>query len=816
MATLVRDLKRAARTLAKSPGFAAIAVLAFALGIGANTAIFSAVNAVLLRPLGYADAERLVMIEHAGPSPVAPATFVDWKAQARSFSGMIAAVAWGGSLRGTGRPEALIGMRVSGETFAFLGVPAMLGRTFTAEEDAVGGPPVVVIAHSLWQRSFGGAADIVGRKIEIDAAPYTVVGVMPEGFQFAPVWVTRAEVWRPLQVAGVAADRDGQRLRVFARLKPGVEVARARAEMTAIMERLARQYPDTSARKGVSVEPLRDRVVGSVQTMLLVLLGTVGFVLLIACANVANLMLARAAGQRREMAVRRALGATRWQLARQSMTEGAVLAVCGGALGVGLAYAGVAALRAVLPPGAMPRQQELGVEWLALAFTAGLSVLTGLVAGVFPALQFAGADVNEGLKEGGRGGSEGRSGNRMRGALVTVETSLAFVLLMGAGLMLRSVGELLTLDPGFDAKGLLSMEVSVAGTRQAAPALRANYYREVMERIRATPGVAAVSAINHAPLTGDVWGTRFRIVGRPDPRPGEWPAVVYRVAWPGYFDVMRTPMVRGRGFSDRDTMESPKVVMVNEAAARRYWAGEEAVGQRVWASGETWTVVGVVRNLKQGNWLDAPQAEMYFPVLQSAEYLARDARHYQALSFVVRAAGDAGAIAGGDAGALAGSVRQAIESVDANVLVSGVTTMEDAVDRQLWRQRLSLLLLGAFGVVALALAVTGIYGVIAQAVSQRTHEIGIRMALGAARGDVAWLAVRQGLAPVVVGIAAGAVLALALTRWMEAMLYGVRPGDPATFVGVAGVMCVAGIFAAFWPARRAARVDPGVALRGNV
>ncbi|MEP7367717.1 MAG: FtsX-like permease family protein, partial [Acidobacteriota bacterium] len=340
-----------------------------------------------------------------------------------------------------------------------------------------------------------------------------------------------------------------------------------------------------------------------------------------------------------------------------------------------------------------------------------------------------------------------------------------------------------------------------------------NYYREVMERIRATPGVAAVSAINHAPLTGDVWGTRFRVVGRPEPRPGEWPGAVYRVAWPGYFQVMRTAVVRGREFTERDTMEAPRAVVINEAAARRYWPAEDAVGQRVWASGETWTVVGVVRNLKQGNWLDAPQAEMYFPVLQSAEYLTREAGHYEALSFVVRVAGDAGALAGGDAGALAGAVRQAIESVDANVLVSGVTTMEDAVDRQLWRQRLSLLLLGAFGMVALALAVTGIYGVISQAVSQRTQEIGIRMALGAARGDVMWLAVRQGLAPVVVGIVVGVGLALAFTRWMSTMLYVVEATDAATFAGVAAVMSVAAIFAAFWPARRAARVDPMVALR---
>jgi len=630
---------------------------------------------------------------------------------------------------------------------------------------------------------------------------------MPQRFQFAPMWVTKAEIWTPLQWGERAADRDGQTLRIFARLKPGVPVERARAELTGIMDRLAQQYPDSSAKLGVQVAPLRERVVGSVHSMLLALLGAVSFVLLIACANVANLMLARASGRRREMAVRRALGATQWRLSRQAITEGAVLALCGGALGVALAYCGVRALESVLPAGTMPRQNELGVELVALLFTGGLSVAAGMLAGLFPAWQLRRGDVSETLKEGGRGASEGRQGRALRGALVASEIALAFVLLIGAGLMLRSFAGLLGLDPGFDPANLLSLQVSVSGTRQAEPARRVHYYREVLERMAAVPGVTAVSAVNHAPVTGDVWGTRFRRPDKPEPLPGEWPGAVYRVSWPGYFGAMKTPVLRGREFTERDHMQSQKVVVINEATARRYWPGEDVVGRQLVAADQTWTVVGVVRDVKQGDWQSAPREEIHFSLLQSEHYLQRTARHYEFLNFVVRATGDAGA--------KASAVRQAIESIDPGVLVSQVTTMDDAVAQNLWRPRLSLLLLGAFGALALVLSVTGIYGVVAHTMSQRTQEIGIRMALGAARGDVIWMAVRQGLAPVAIGIAVGAALAMALTRGMEALLYGVEPADAPTFAGVAALMAAAALFAAFWPARRASRVDPVMALRNE-
>jgi predicted permease len=805
MSTLARDCRFAVRMLLRSPGFSAIAVLAFALGIGANTAIFSVVNSILLKPLGYAQPDRLVIAEHIGPSPVAPATFLDWEQQSTSFEQMAGAQAWGGSLRGSDRPEPLIGLRVTAKMFSMLGVPPLKGRTFAHDEDRDGNTPVVVIAHSLWQRRFGGAPDVLGRKIEIDGASYSVIGVMPENFQFAPVWVTAAEIWTPLSWGERKTDRTGQTLRVFARLKPGVSVAQAQSELSTIMSRLAQQYPDSSAKLGVSVVGLRDRVVGDVRKLLLVLLGTVSFVLLIACANVANLMLARASGRTREMAVRLALGATRWQLTKQAMTESALLALCGGAIGLPLAYGLVIVLNAVLPPGTMPRQRELGVDLHALVFTAALALFTGMMAGLKPAWRFSRADVNDGLKEGGRSGTEGRQSHRMRNALVMSEMALAFVLLIGAGLMLRSFARLISLDPGFDPANLLSLQVSVSGTKQADPARREIYYRELTERISALPGVKSVSAINHAPITGDVWGTRFRIEGRAEPLAGEGPTAVYRVSWPGYFHTLRTPVLRGRDFSMNDNLRSERVLVINEATAKRYWPNDDAIGKRVIASGQPWTVIGIVRNVKQSDWQAIPREEIYFPILQSQEYLKRDARHYEFLSLVVRV--------DRDPAGRAVEVRHAIEAIDPNVLVSNVTTMQRAVENNLWRQRLSLLLLGAFGILALMLAVTGVYGVISHAVSQRTQEMGIRMALGAARGDVLLLSIQQALLPVMIGIALGIALSLGLTRLMTTMLYGVQATDPVTFLSVGALMGASALLAAFWPALRAAQVDPMVALR---
>jgi predicted permease len=805
MSSLARDCRIAVRMLLRTPAFSAIAVLTFALGIGANTAIFSVVNSVLLKPLGYAHSDRLVIAEHMGPGPVAPATFLDWKQQSASFEQMAAAQAWGGSLRGTDRPEPLVGLQVTANMFSMLGVPPIKGRTFAHDEDRDDATPVVVIAYSLWQRTFGGAPDVLGRKIEIDGAGYTVIGIMPENFRFAPVWVTAAEIWTPLQLGERKTDRTGATLRVFARLKPSVSVSQAQAELSTIMGRLAQQYPDSSAKLGVAVVGLRERVVGDIRKMLLVLLGTVSFVLVIACANIANLLLARASGRTREIAVRLALGATRWQLIKQAMTESGLLASGGGAIGLALAYALVTVLKAVLPPGSMPRQSEVGVDIRALLFTGVLSIVTGMLSGLLPAWRFSRGDVNESLKEGGRSGTAGRQSHRMRNALVVCEMALAFVLLIGAGLMLRSFGRLLSIDPGFDPANLLTLQISVSGTKQGDPARRELYYREVNERISAVPGVNSVSAVNHAPITGDVWGTRFRIAGRPEPLPGEWPTAVYRVSWPGYFLTMRTPVLRGREFTTDDNLQSQRVLVINEAAAKRYWPNEDAIGKQVIASGEPWTVVGIVRNVKQQDWQAIPREEIYFPLLQSREYLQRDARHYEFISLVVRV--------DRDPAGRAVDVRHAIESIDSTVLVSNIITMDRAVANNLWRQRLSLLLLGAFGMLALALAVSGIYGVVSHAVSQRTQEIGIRMALGAARGDVLILSIGQALAPVVIGVTAGAALSFALTRLMITMIYGVEATDRITFLSVTALMCTSALFAAFWPALRAARVDPMVALR---
>jgi putative ABC transport system permease protein len=783
-----------------------VAVLAFALGIGANSAIFSVVNSVLIKPLNYSEPDRLVVAEHV-EGPVAPATFLDWKQDSNSFEQMAAAQAWGGSLRTSGPPEPVIGLRVSANMFTLLGVAPAIGRTFSREEDRDGSEPVVVLSHALWQRSFGGAKDIVGRRIEIDSVGYTVIGVMPESFQFAPFWITNAEIWTPFSLGERKTDRMGRSVRVFAKLKRGVTADQARAELSTIMARLAQEYPDSSAKLGVSLLPLRERVVGGIRLMLVVLLGTVGFVLLIACANVANLMLARAAGRRREIAVRLALGASRWQLARQAITESTLLAALGGAIAIAMAYAGVYALESILPPGAMPRQSELKIDPESLIFTTLLSIVTGIATGFLPAWHFSKGDIHDALSQGSRSGTENPRSHRTRSLLVISEIALAFVLLIGAGLMLRSFARLLSLNPGFDPSNLLSLQLSVSGTRQADPARRGLYYQEVLGRVRSVPGVQLASAINHPPITGDVWGTRFRLEGRPEPVAGEWPSAVYRMAYPGYFAAMRTPILRGRDFTANDDLKSPRVAIVNESLARRFWPREDPVGKRIGnAPGTEWfNVIAVVHDVKQADWQGDPREEIYFPLLQSEHYLFRDARHYEFLNLVVRV--DA------DAAGKAASVRNAVESIDPNVLVSNVISMERAVAQNLWRPRLSLLLLGSFGVLALVLSITGTYGVISHAVSQRTHEIGIRMALGAARRDVLVMALRQSLVPVLIGIASGGAAALAMTQVMSSMLYQVTPTDPATFAGVAALMFAAGLFAALWPALRASRVDPMTALR---
>jgi predicted permease len=807
---MIRDIRSGIRALRKNPGLSLAAIVTFALGVGANAAIFSVVYAVLLRPLNYADPDRLVVLDHTANNPVAPATFLDWKQQARSFTGMAAAQRWGGSLRTGSRPEAIVGLQMSADMFTLLGAKALIGRTFTSDEDRPGHPPVVVLAWSLWQRDFGGRDDVVGRQVVINGSPYTVIGVMPDAFRFAPYWSTDAEIWTPLVLGPRVTDRTGRSLRVFARLKPHVSVTQAQAEMDTIMARLAQAYPDSSAKTVAAVTPLGERVVGKVRPMLLMLAGAVGFVLLIACLNVASLMLARAASRRREIAVRLAIGATGWHIARQAIVEGAILSGIGGTIGLLLAVGGVHALSNVLPKGAMPRQNELGLDGVAVVFTAILSLLCGTVSALIPAWQSAHGDVNDALKREGRGGTASAGTLRSRGLLVAAEMALACLLLTGGGLLLHSFAHLLSLDAGFVPDHLLTMEVSVAGTAESPAPRRAQFYHEVMDRIASVPGVRSVSAINHVPISGDMWGTHYRIDGRPIPKPGDVPNAVYRVVEPGYFATMRTTILAGRDFTDRDDLSGARVVIVNQTAARKYWPQGDAIGQRIITDrpgdGEVpVTVVGIVHDVKQMDWQSVPFEELYFPFRQSRDFLEDQSLHVSAMSFVVRTVGDPEAMMGG----LEGVVR----SLDRGVLVSNVTTMSSAVARGLWRQRLSLLLLTVFSLVALAVSVTGIYGVVSHSVTERTHELGIRMALGAERGAILWLAVRQGMIPVWIGGAVGLLLALPLGRVMGTMLFEVRPVDPMTLAGVVLLLALAGLLANWWPALRAARVDPMVALR---
>jgi putative ABC transport system permease protein len=798
------------RALRRSPGLASAAVITFALGIGANAAIFSVVYAVLFKPLHYQDPSRLVVVDHGANGPVAPATYLDWRAQSHSFVDMAAAQAWGGSFRTDTRPEAISGIQMTANMFSLLGARAHIGRTFAPDEDQSGHPRVVVLSYSLWQREFAGRSDILGRQLVINGATYNVVGVMPEDFHFAPYWATTAEIWTPLVFGARQTDRDGRSLRVFGRLQPGVDVRRAQAEMDTIMNRLAQAYPAASAKLVASVTPLNEKVVGRVKPMLLMLAGAVGFVLLIACLNVASLMLARAASKRREIAVRLAIGATRWHIARQSIAEGAVLAIVGGVIGLALAVVGVSAITNVLPKGAMPRQSELGLDAAVIAFAAILSLLCGAISGLLPAWQSSRANLNDALKQGGRSGTATGGTLRARSVLIAGEMAVAFVLLTGCGLLLHSFARLISIDPGFTPDHLVAMEVSVAGTAQSPAPRRAQFYREAMDHIAALSGVKAVSAINHVPISGDVWGTMFRIEGQPVPKPGEFPGAVYRVIEPGYFAAMQTPMLAGRDFTEHDSLNAPRVVIVNQTTARKHWPNGDAIGRRIVAGrpGDGQipiTIVGIVHDVKQSDWQALPDEELYFPFLQSRDFSEDGGGHVSSMWFVVRTAGDPAM--------LTPSIENAIHGIDRTVLVAGVTTMDQAIARAIWRQRLSLSLLGIFAVVALALAVTGIYGVISHSIAQRTQELGIRMALGAGRVAILRLAVRQGMVPVWIGSALGLGLALTLGHYMNAMLFEVKPADPVTLAAVETVLALAGLLANWQPALRAARVDPLTALR---
>jgi putative ABC transport system permease protein len=816
--TLLQDIRYGARMLRKNPGFTTVAVLTLALGIGANTAIFSVVNGVLLKPLAYQEPERLVTILLEGHNPVSAADFLDWRAQSQSFIGMAAAEFWDGTLTGGDRPESVPALRIGEGMFQLLGVPPLIGRTFQSDDFQPGKDHVLVLSHRLWQRRFGGNPNVVGQSLALNGETYLVAGVMPPQFQFAPFWATKAEFWAPLDLAARATQRDGHSLRVFARLKPGVTRAHAQAEMETIWRRLEKAYPDSDSGRTVQVDPLLEKVVGDIRPALLMLAGAVAFVLLIACANVANLLLVRGASRQKELAVRTALGASRGRTIRQLLTESVMLSTLGGVFGLLLGFWGVGMLKQMLAVqasgsgNAMPRMSNITVDTNALLFTFAVALVTGLVFGLAPALRGAATELHGTLKTSGRGATEGRGGRTLRNVLVVSEIALALVTLVGAGLMLRSFAQLEAVDSGLAPDKVLSFTVSLHGQADLIGAKREAFYQQLLQRISALPGVASASAVNHLPLAGDVWDRGLLIEGKPKPNPQTNPGIdaVYRVCRPGYFQTTGIVMEHGRDFTEQDRLETPGVVVINEKLAREGWPGEDPVGKRISfdekdVAGKWLTVVGVIRNVKQ-RWSDEVRDEIYLPFQQSP-FLSDPAGHYSSMTLVMHTSiSPLG---------LSEAVRSAVQSVNPNAPVSSLTTLEQVISDAVRQPRFNLVLVSLFAVLALTLAAVGIYGVMAYTVTQRTQEIGIRMALGALNGDVLKLVLRQGMGLALLGIILGVIGALGLTRLMTSLLYQVKPGDPVTFVCVSAVLVVVSLMACWLPARRAARVAPMVALRNE-
>jgi len=796
--TVARDVRYGARALARTPGFTLAAIVALGLGVGASATVFSVVDGVLLRPLAYAEPERLVVVLHDRANPAAPANYLDWQAQANSFEAMGAAEYWTPNLTGVDRPERVKALHVTAELLPLLGVEPLLGRVLSAEDGEV------VLSYQLWQRRWAGDPGVLGREILLDGKAHTVVGVMPAGFDFAPFWATGRELWASMSMAGRESNRGMQSLRVFGRLAPGVALGQARAEMAAITEGLERAYPATN--REVVVTPLSEVVVGGVRRALLVLMGAVGLLLLIACANVAHMMLARATARRREVHVRSALGAGRWRIVMQFLTESLVLSAGGCALGLVLAALATRALKLMGTAG-LPRIAEVGLDARVLLFAIAASVVTGVVFGLAPLFQRADGSIASALRDQSRSTAGGRL-SRARSVLVATEFALALVLLVGAGLLIRSFVALQAYDPGFRAGNVLSMVVSVQGSAEAMPGRRAVFYPELLNRIRRLPGVESAGAINHLPLVGGTWGLSFFIEGLARPQPGEKPSAVYRVVMPGYFETMQLPVLRGRALSGEDDGNAPGVVVINESLASRWWPGEDAIGKRIsfadLDSAQWLTVVGVTRNAAIEGWGLPPEPELYLPMLQVQDYMDGPSSRHAYLTLVVRTSHDPAS--------LAPAVRDAVWSFDRDLPISDVTTMGRAVSDVTAQPRFNVVLLAVFAAIALALAAVGIYGVMSYVVSRRTHEIGIRVALGAKPSQIVRLVVGQGVLTAVAGALAGLAGSLLLRRVMASLLYGIGPADALTFTVAPVVLTAVAALASWLPARRALAMNPVAAL----
>ena len=799
-----QDVKYGARTLMKSPGFTLVAVLTLALGIGANTAIFSVTNAVLFRPLPYAEPDRITLVwmdnrpmgmkEDITSWP----NYTDWRDRNRSFEHMAGVRSGASNLTGVHEPQRIQLARTTANFFDVMGMTPVFGRAFSAENEQPGSDNVVVLSYGMWQSHFGGDASVLGKTVHLDSAACEIIGVMPAGFAFP----ADAQLWRPLAPAqNLRQSRGAFWLPVIGRLKPGVSVAQAQADMDAIGRALEQEFPNTNSGMGVNLVPLHEQMTGDVRTPLLLLFAAVGFVALIACANTANLLLARATLRTREMAVRAALGATRMRLIRQTLTESLLLGLSGGIAGLAVAFAALRLL-VLVGPADMPRAEGIEIDGMVLAFTAALSVLTGVLFGLLPSAQASHPALSESLKEGGRG-SGTLYGVRARSLLVLSEVALSVILLVGAGLMLRSLWHMLQVDRGFHTENIHAMSLSLPSQKYREAADVRSFYHRMLDDVRALPGVESAALTTGVFMEALPNSTVFTIEGRPPDPPGQFIEVPFDMVSVGYFETLQVAPVAGRVFNESDQAESLRVAVINQSMQETFWPGQDPLGKRFsfdnpGPDAQWITVVGVIRDLRRRDDLRA--------AIRPEIYLAYAQNPQRRMTLLVRSAGANGA-------GVPAAVRSIVSRIDPEQPVFGVTTLAEMQARMVTLPRFTAILLGLFAGVALLLAVVGLYGVLAYSVSRRRHEIGIRMALGAQRADVVRLVLRSGLGMTLGGLVLGVIGAAILTRWMESQLFGVTPTDAWTFVMVAATLVSVALLACYVPARAASRVDPVIALR---
>jgi putative ABC transport system permease protein len=809
--TLAHDIRYGVRMLLKHKAFTAVAVITLALGIGANSAIFSVVNELLLRPLPFRDPERIVMLWEVSPggrhqNTTSRANFRAWREQSTSYEHIAAFSDQRLTLTGDFEPEELSGQLALPEIFKVLGVDPLLGRTLLPEDAQPNSPLVAVLSHGLWQRRFGGQASVIGQSINLSGHRFQVVGVMPPGFQFHIKQRSGtgrpAEVWIVLPMpSGSTENERGRFLSTVAKLKPGVTAEQAGAELRTIEARLSDEVPEFNKNYSAEVLPLREQFFGNVRRPLWLMLGAVGFVLLIACANVANLLLSLATSREKEIALRAALGARRSRIVRQLLTESLLLALLGSALGLGFAWLGIKALP-LISPRDLVSLQDVGLNFTVLAWTLGVSILTGIIFGLAPALHISRLNLNDSLKEGGKADSGQAAGSRrMRSVLVVSEIALAVVLLASAGLLIRSFIRLQQVDRGFQIDNVLSLVVRLPGAKYPEDAQLVQFFNQARERVRHVPGVRSAGMVNFLPLYGGLGSnTAFKITGRPEPPHGEEPSTDVRVVDAGYFETLGIPILRGRNFSDAEQLEAKRVILINEALARRHFPNEDPIGQRLdvgmFEKPVITEIVGVVGNVRYDSLIDEAPPAVYFPHPELA---------YPFMTLVMRTDGDPAAIAP--------AVQREIRAIDPNQPVSDVRTMNQVMSEAVSRSRFNTLLLGLFAGLATLLSAVGIFGVMNYSVALRTREIGLRLAIGAQPRQVLLLVLKQGLMLTIVGIALGLVAAFALTRLLSSLLFGIEAVDVTTFTAISLLLATVSLFACYLPARRAMRIDPMMALR---